>query len=213
MLVNETRASELAAGRDAPLFYLSYFGWGHPPSHGLDSSQGVVYTHSSVSGTSAMPRHIRSITVHMDGSNKRKKVYLAVGASIFQGVYNSIATGPWNAWFELQWRRMRRCLKRLHSSGENDFYAVMASQPDRFKEFALNYDGYRLARMCVFIQYRLFPFAKTHPCDAGARAFAMSRRISMSETAFLFMSWIRSVYTLCWMDRRPPKLAQAKCLI
>ena len=84
-LVNETRASELAAGRDAPLFYLSYFGWGHPPSHGLDHSQGVVYTHSSVSGTSAMPRHIRSITVHIDGSSKQKKVYAT--APFLQYIY------------------------------------------------------------------------------------------------------------------------------
>jgi hypothetical protein len=145
-LVNETRASEIAAGRDTPVFYLSYFGWGHPPSHGLADSQGIVYVHSSVSGTANMPRHMRSLTVHMEGSNDRRKVYLAVGASIFQGVYNSIATGPWNPWFELQYRRMRRCVKRLHSSGESDFMKVMAELP-RFKEFALNYDGYRLARM------------------------------------------------------------------
>lgn len=144
--MNETRANELASGREAPVFYLSYFGWGHPPSHGLDESQGVVYVHSSVSGTSAMPRHMRSLTMHIEGGDARKKVFLAVGASIFQGVYNSIATGTWNAWFELQYRRMRRCLKRLHSSGKNDFMAVMSELP-RFKEFALNFDGYRLARM------------------------------------------------------------------
>jgi hypothetical protein len=144
--VNATRAVEKAAGRDEPVFYLSYFGWGHPPSHGLDDSRGVVYVHSSVSGTSTMPRHMRSLTMHMEGGSARKKVYLAVGASIFQGVYNSVATGTWNAWFELQYRRMRRCLKRLHSSGKDDFMSVMSELP-RFKEFALNYDGYRLARM------------------------------------------------------------------
>ncbi len=144
--MNHTRAVEKAAGRDQPVFYLSYFGWGHPPSHGLVDDQGVVYVHSSVSGTSAMPRHMRTLTVHLDGGDERKKVFLAVGASIFQGVYNSIATGPWNAWFELQYRRMRRCIKRLHSSGKSDFVAVMSQLP-QFKEFALNYDGYRLARM------------------------------------------------------------------
>lgn len=84
--------------------------------------------------------------MHMEGGSARKKVFLAVGASIFQGVYNSVATGTWNAWFELQYRRMRRCLKRLHSSGKDDFMSVMSELP-RFKEFALNYDGYRLARM------------------------------------------------------------------
>jgi hypothetical protein len=137
---------EIAAGRDPPVFYLSYFGWGHPPSHGLVESEGIVYVHSSVSGTASMPRHMRSLTVHIKGGDHRQKVFLAVGASIFQGVYNSIATGPWNPWFELQWRRMRRCIKRLHSSGQSDFAAVMSALP-QFKEFALNYDGYRLARM------------------------------------------------------------------
>jgi hypothetical protein len=159
--INETRSSEISVGRMPPVFYLSYFGWGHPPSHGLDESQDVVYVHSSVSGTSSMPRHMKSLTMHIEGSDKRRKTYLAVGASIFQGVYNSIATGPWNAWFELQWRRMRRCMKRIHSSGVNDFTAVLSALP-RFKEFALNYDGYRLARMCVLPHGFISRFSSSH---------------------------------------------------
>jgi hypothetical protein len=160
-LVREARANETAAGRNPPMFYLSYFGWGHPPSHDLGDSQDVVYVHSSVSGTSTMPRHMKSLTIHIEGGDKRKKVYLAVGASIFQGVYNSIATGSWNAWYELQWRRMRRCVKRLHSSGENDFMKAMSALP-RLKEFALNYDGYRLARMFVNRQVHVSMLSLMH---------------------------------------------------
>jgi hypothetical protein len=205
-LVRDTRASETAAGRDPPVFYLSYFGWGHPPSHDLGDTLDVVYIHSSVSGTSTRPRHMKTLTVHIAGGDRRKKAYLAVGASIFQGVYNSIATGSWNAWYELQWRRMRRCVKRLHSSGENDFMVVMSTLP-QFKEFILNYDGYRLARMYASHQTH-FPNSTPHPLQSGALVFAMSRRNSTLETAFLCLSWVRHDCVLCWTDRPRPKLVR-----
>mmetsp|Transcript_21709 Transcript_21709/g.71814 ORF Transcript_21709/g.71814 Transcript_21709/m.71814 type:complete len:719 (-) Transcript_21709:63-2219(-) len=166
-----------ATSEQRPVFYVSYFGLGNPPSHGISSNSNfsVYHLHSSVSGVSR-PRHIQEVNVLLFPG------YFCIGASMLQPVYNSHAPGNWNAHYELVYRRQARFLIRLLTVSEHLRTQLVTGQVQVLHDMPkmLSWiDGFRLARLCSF-------FREMKPHAQPSYAFNVYKIDAKTLTRFLF---------------------------